>query len=183
MSADPDIETADPPPGWEGILDPGERILWQGRPDGRVVWRVRHLPTMLFGAVFAGIALIWMILAARAGDFVWTFGLIHFAAGLSLILGPTLWPAFRRQRSWYTLTDRRAFIATDMPIVGKRLKSYPIDADTVLRFDGDDPGTIHFAQDYRRGKNGSRKVDIGFERIAEGRDVYALIRRVQRGAA
>ena len=27
-----------PPEGWEGILAPGETILWQARPSGAVMW-------------------------------------------------------------------------------------------------------------------------------------------------
>ena len=41
---------------WENILDPGERILWQGRPDGAVVFRIQNAVTFLFGLAFAGFA-------------------------------------------------------------------------------------------------------------------------------
>lgn len=180
---DPDQTAQTPPAGWEGLLDPGERIVWQGRPDTAVVWTARSIPTMLFGVVFAGFALFWMIMASEAPGNFWMFGLIHFAVGVGLIIGPTFWSAYRRRNSWYTLTDRRAFIATDMPPMGRRLKSYPIDADTVLEFDGNEPGTIHFAHEYRRSKNGSYKVNIGFERVTGAAEVYGHFRAVQRGEA
>ena len=68
-----------------------------------------------------------------------------------------------------------------MPITGRKLKSYPITTETVLEFDARDPASIYFHSDYKRTKNGSREVRIGFERIAEGKHVYDLMRSVQRG--
>lgn len=169
------------PAGWEGILDPGERILWQGRPVPGIVWRPQQMVTFLFGLAFAGFALFWMLMAATAGGFFWMFGLIHFGVGLALSFGPIVWPAYMRRHTWYTLTDRRAFIATDAPLLGRRLKSYPIERGTVLSYDAGNPATIHFAHVMRRTKNGSSRSDIGFERIAEGPEVYGLMRQIQRG--
>ncbi len=170
-------------PGWEGILDPGEDILWQGRPDARVVWKVGHIFSFLFGLVFAGFAVFWMVMASQAPGGFWMFGLIHFSVGLGIAIGPPFWGAWRRRHTWYTLTDHRAFIATDVPFVGRRLKSYPIDGDTVLGFDSGAPGSVWFAHEYRRTKNGSRRVGIGFERVPDAQAVYAKIREAQRKRA
>lgn len=169
------------PAGWEGILDPGERILWQGRPVPGIVWRPQQLVALLFGLAFAGFALFWMLMAASAGGFFWMFGLIHFSVGLTVSFGPFFWPAYMRRHTWYTLTDRRAFIATDMPLLGRRLKSFPIERDTVLSYDAGTPATIHFAQVVRRTKNGTSRTDIGFVRVPDGPEVYALMRQIQRG--
>lgn len=166
---------------WENILDPGERILWQGRPDGAVVFRIQNAVTFLFGLAFAGFAFFWMISAAQAGGAFWAFGLIHFTVGVGIAFGAVFWDAWRRRHTWYTLTDRRAFIATDIPLRGRRLRSYPIGADTALNYDAATPATIHFAHEYRRTKNGSTRRDIGFERIEDGREVYARLRAIQRG--
>ena len=170
------------PAGWDGILDDGETILWQGRPGARVVWKLSHGFSLLFGLAFAGFALFWMIMASRAGGGFWTFGLIHFFVGLGLAFGPPWWSAWRRRHTWYTLTDRRAFIATDMPMAGRKLKSYPIDRNTALDYAAGDKASIFFAHEYRRTKNGSRRVPIGFERLTDGEAVYRLIRDVQRKA-
>ncbi len=169
------------PAGWDGILDKGEVILWQGRPDTAVRFQAMPTFTALFGLAFAGFALFWMIMASQAGGFFWMFGLIHFAVGLAIGIGPPVFSAWRRRHTWYTLTDRRAFIATDLPLKGRKLKSYPIDGDTVLDYQAGDPATIHFAHEMRRTKNGSRRHDIGFERIAGGAEVYRMLRDVQRG--
>jgi len=172
--------TQDTPDGWDGILDPGEVILWQGRPDSVVTWTGANIAASVFGLVFSGFAVFWMVMASRAPGAFWMFGLIHFFAGLAIGIGPPFWSAWRRRHTWYTLTDRRAFIATDIPTQGRKLKSYPIEKSTAVEYRAGDPATIHFAHEYRRTKNGSRKVPIGFERIRDGEAAYRLFREVQR---
>jgi len=167
------------PAGWEGILDTGEKILWQGRPDGKIVFRPANIVTFLFGLFFAGFALFWMIMASAAGGFFWAFGLIHFSVGLGLSFGAIFWGVFVRRHTWYTLTDRRAFIATDIPIGRRSLKSYPITDDTVLDFAPGDPASVWFAEEVRRNKNTSIRKKIGFERITDGEKVYRMFRDIQ----
>lgn len=170
--------------GWEGILDEGETVLWQGRPDGRVVFRIGKAFQFVFGLFFAGFALFWMVMASQAGGAFWMFGLIHFSVGLAISFGALFWDAYRRRHTWYTLTDRRAFIATDMPHKGRQLQSYPIAPSTQLVFNPGPFATITFAHEERRGSKGRRyTVPVGFERIADGDEVYRHLRRIQEGAA
>ncbi|MEM7596349.1 MAG: aspartate carbamoyltransferase catalytic subunit [Pseudomonadota bacterium] len=169
--------------GWEGILDKDEKILWQGRPDAKVRLRLSKLAGFVFGLFFAGFALFWMIMASMAGGFFWMFGLLHFFVGLGVAFGALFGSSWRRKHSWYTLTDRRAFIATDLPFRGRSLKSYPITRETMLDFDGGDPATIHFNHEMRRRKNGHTKVAVGFERIKDGAEVYRLMRGIQESLA
>ena len=51
--------------GWDGILDKDEQVIWQGRPDGRIVVRIGNIAGFAFGLFFAGFALFWMIMASR----------------------------------------------------------------------------------------------------------------------
>ncbi len=170
--------------GWEGILDEGEDILWQGRPDAAIQLKIGNWATFLFGLAFAGFALFWMIMASQAGGGFWMFGLLHFMVGIGLSFGAIFWDAYKRRHSWYTLTDHRAFIATDMPIKGRTLKSYPINDDTVLEYQQGQLSTIHFSEETRRGNKGRRyTVKIGFEGIGEGEKVYRLMREIQSGKA
>ena len=170
------------PQGWANILDPGEEILWQGRPDGAVTLRPRNIMMLVFGLFFAGFALFWMVMAAQSGGGFWMFGLIHFSVGAGIIFSAVFWGAFKRRRSWYTLTDKRAIIASDLPIIGKRLKSWPITSQSVLELEQGPPDTVNFAETYKRGKNGSTRIAIGFERIDDGSKVYRLLRDVQASA-
>lgn len=161
-------------------------MLWQGRPpNARVVFRIEKAFQFIFGLFFAGgFALFWMVMASQAGGGFWMFGLIHFSAGIAISFGAIFWDAYRRRHTWYTLTDRRAFIATDMPHKGgRKLQSYPIDGATPLEFSP--PGVfanITFASEERHGGKGRRyTVPVGgFERIADGDAVYRHLRNIQK---
>jgi len=87
------------PTGWGDILDPGETILWQGRPDGAMVLKLSNIVMLVFGLFFAGFALFWMVLAASAGGVFWMFGLIHFSVGIGIAFGALFWSAYRRRHS------------------------------------------------------------------------------------
>ncbi len=166
---------------WGGILAQDEEILWQGRPDAKPKSHPRRFVSVLFGAAFSGFALFWMAMAAQAGGLFWMFGLIHFGVGIGIMVGPIYSAAWRRRHTWYTLTNKNAYIGTDVPFRGRKLASYPITAETALVFsDEGDFATIHFAHEMRKsGKRGSKRHDIGFERIKDGRDVYAMMRELR----
>ncbi len=122
-------------------------------------------------------------MAAQSGGIFWMFGLIHFSAGLGIIYSATIRDTVKRRGTWYTLTDRRAFIATDLPLKSRTLDSYAIDARARLSWREGSPGSVTFASEERRGTKGRRyNVDIGFERINEAGKVYGLMRTVQRRA-
>lgn len=176
-----DQQNHDIPEGWENTLAEGETILWQGRPVPGISFSLAQSFTTLFGLAFTGFALFWMMQAARSGGYIWTFGLIHFTAGLGVLLGPVLLPAYMRKRTWYTLSTEKAYIA-DMPILaGKRLRSYPITKDTPIEIKTGTYTTIIFASSQRRGKNNrSYTVPIGFERLTDGDTVRGLIRTIQK---
>ena len=168
------------PEGWEGILDAGERILWQGRPDGGFHIRAGQAGQAGFGLFFAGFAVVWMVLASNAPGPFWMFGLIHFSVGMGLALKPTIWAMMKRRDTWYTLTDRRAIIATDAPFEGRRLMSYPITAATRVDFIDRAQDSVHFAEEVKRSKNGTYRVPIGFDYIgSNGPEVLRLIRDIQ----
>ncbi|MGR3660019.1 MAG: hypothetical protein ACU0CA_02375 [Paracoccaceae bacterium] len=109
------------------------------------------------------------------------FGLIHFAVGIAVAFGTPFWSRFKRQRTWYTLTNRRALIAIDMPITGRSLKSYPITENTVLDLQQTTPPSLYLDHEYRRTKNGSRRVPVGFEGIDDASEVMAYLHNIQRG--
>ena len=168
--------------GWEDILDDGEIITWQGRPDGKIAWKLSHIFTILFGIAFSGFAVFWMVMASQAGGIFWMFGLIHFFAGIAVGIGPPLWAAWSRRHTWYSLSNKRAFIATDIPFQGRNLKIYPIDAKTKVTLNHGNPASVYFANEYRSTKNGSREILIGFERIEGADTVSRLLRDIQTGA-
>lgn len=183
------------PAGWEGILAPGERILWQGRPLARPDWPALLRAQVLFGLVFAGFALFWIAQAWRMADgspapgalrgLFPLFGLPFLVVGLNLALGPALRPWLAARGTWYTLTDRNAYIATRRP--GRRsLTRHPLTARMLPALEDGSPGSVWFASEpgpgggaWRgagaAGRYGGAAGRIGFRSIPEARTVYRLL--------
>ena len=175
----PPTDTIETPDGWEGLLDAGERITWQGQPAGGLVPSDFQWHLMGFGLFFMGFSVFWMLMAAQGGGAFWMFGLPFFAIGFFQGFGRTLWRAALRRRTFYTLTDKRAFIAVDHPLNGKSLASYPIRADTPLEFRPGPYSSIYFAKPQETSNSLDPQGAVGFERIEGANQVYALMRQMQ----
>ncbi len=161
---------------WSGLLDPDETLLWTGAPAGPPPRGASDWRMTVFGLFFGGFAAVWILLA---GFPFGLFGLLHFAAGMFIAFG-LRWMTVRRfATARYALTDRRAMVA-----VGARVTSWPISPEMTLQVEASDPGSIFFEPEEqlqgRHGRGGSpiRKLR-GFEMIAEARDVYRAVRRMQ----
>ncbi|MCO6384216.1 aspartate carbamoyltransferase catalytic subunit [Oceanicola sp. 502str15] len=177
------------PPGWAGLLDDDEEILWQGRASGAITFRGRDIFQSLFGLFFAGFAIFWISMASSMGPprnapaifhFFPLFGLPFLAIGLHLAFGKYFWDAYVRRHTNYTLTNQRGFIATEV-FGNRKLKSYPLTDNLVLEQSarGD---TLWFASENftRRNKNGLKRTytrRIGFELIEDGAQVMGLARK------
>lgn len=182
--------TAAPPPapasreGWEGILAADEQIVWQGQPDPRLELEALKASQVIFGLATGGFAVFWSVMAAQSSDGGLTgillplFGLFFVVVSFKRAGGHIFWDSYRRKRTWYTLTDRRAFVATQM-LGRKNLAFYPIDRETVIDFNGKDPGTIWFAYEYQRNKQGSSRKKVGFEQIPDALRVHNKVVAVQ----
>jgi hypothetical protein len=194
-----------PPDGWEGILETGEDILWQGAPEGGVdftgVWSVQTL----FALFFTAFSLFWITMAytitgqmndgvGRVINTVFPlFGLPFLLVGLHLLVGRFWADARRRRNSYYTLTNRAAYIGVQTG--GKRsLDRYAIGPDTRLTLEDGDLGSIWFASRVnvrprhapsmhrsrsRIGGATQTTESIGFERLCNAREIYAMMRKVQ----
>ncbi len=169
------------PSGWQGILERGERILWQGRPGRGMKLREGDLPESLFGLGFTAVPVLWLVNAGGDGfGRLGTPGVFLLVAPLFLAIGlyKTVlkypWRVFLRRNTFYTLTNRRGIIATD-PLGMKELKSYPITPQIELEPGrrGDD---IWFAREKLGSRRNSPVRKIGFEQIENGRKVIALAR-------
>ncbi|MEL6884507.1 MAG: aspartate carbamoyltransferase catalytic subunit [Pseudomonadota bacterium] len=168
---------------WEGLLDPNERIIWQGAPTSRlkIEWENAFHP--LFFLFFTGFSVFWMVMASLGGGFFWTFGLLFFVVGFYNLVLIHFWKRFMRQNTFYTLTNKRAFIATQLSCGGRMLDSDPLGPDTKISCIEDAQPSIHLASRTSNTTNGTTTIPIGFDDIADGRDVYGLIRHVQDGTA
>lgn len=164
---------------WAGILDKDETILWQGRPHTALSLNVTDLYTVATGiGVFAFSV---YVVSSKLGEdkLFWFAGHLFLALGVGMILKGVFWRSFVSQYSWYTLTNRSAYIATHLPIFNKSLKSYPITEHSQLELiDGPLP-SVNFAIETKRSVDGDYRKIIGFERIPDAKDVYRLMRDIQ----
>ena len=167
-------------PGWDDLLDTGEEILWQGRPDTALVFDANGLITSAFGIAFLLGALLWLDFAlthtAGLGVFSVVFpliGVLFTGVGGYLVAGHYYASAYRRRNTWYTLTTKRAYVAT--AVFGQRsLKSWAVTPALTMSLTDDTPASIWFDP-------GARPQRVGFERIADARAVLAMMHRIQRG--
>ena len=161
-------------------LDAGERILWQGRPSAALYLTLRQAGKLASG-VF-GLTL-FLYLAQRLNMQVapwWDVWVIVLAVFFASIPADILRAALIRRWSSYALTNRRALIATDLPLWGRVTKSIPIDPATPIDHHSGRHGSILFPAPKRILGTGPKP---GFERIADSAQVLTLIRRIQTGAA
>jgi len=182
------------PTGWAEFLAPGETILWQGVPDATPLWSDIFWPGVVLGGVVTAFALIWLgitgsllIVVLGDGSFLLALGLSVFplvgvallAFGLFLIAGPVLWDVYLRRNTWYTLTDRTAFIAT-APRGKRHLVRLPLRETHPLLEDGN-PGTIWLtgtAGSATLKANGLNRRE-GFRRIEDAVQVFDLLTRAR----
>jgi hypothetical protein len=164
-------------------LPPSEHILWQGRPNARPYITAAHLLRLLRGLIMLGLFLyILARLQMGVGQYfdiqVIVFSLFFLAVPLDILKS-----AYMRRISSYTLTNRHAIITTDIPLTGQKTQFLPILPDTqfdVLRRRGFT--TITFATPKRsRWDLRGQPPKIGFERIDDGDQVFALMGQIQRG--
>lgn len=173
---------------WEAYLDPGERLLWEGEPAKGLRINGAAITKSLFGIPFLAFALFWTygasdsfstFLAPTLGfkTFFPMFGILFILVGLYMLVGQYFWGAYKRGRTRYALSDKRAFIASQA--IRKELNFYPIKAATEVHMKPGTETSIYFAVRIYRSKNGARRVPLGFEYISDGEEVYRLIRQIQ----
>ncbi len=198
MAMDPISRPDAPADGsvWGRYLDPGERLLWSGAPDGGLRCTGRDLIVSAFSLLLLGFAILWV---AGAGAGLWSgewrdhqgflrwwmvlfplFGLPFVLGGFYAVIGRYFTDAARRRRTVLALTDRRGLILAGGP--RPMLTSFPIRPDTVIDYYPGRLARIHFATIGDKDSEGWTSYHrAGFDWIAGGEAVYRLIRRIQQG--
>jgi hypothetical protein len=96
------------------MLRPGERVLWQGRPEV-MAYSLRGAWYLVpFSLLWGGFAIFWEISTLRSGAslFFSLWGLPFVAVGLYMIFGRILVARREAQRTHYVVTDQRVIIRT-----------------------------------------------------------------------
>jgi hypothetical protein len=162
---------------WEGILAPGEEVVWQGAPVQGVFWQLGRRETLTaIAAAAGGITLFAFTLGTPSGTTGDT-ALVFLAWGVIAAIVYHARSFWDRRRTFYTLTNQRAFIAT-WHFGVQTLRAYPIATMRPLRLEDARPGHVWFDHDTVRGKDRStgiwdeQIVEVGFLNLANPREVH-----------
>jgi len=174
------------PERWKHLLDQNETVLWQGRPNRDVSFNFKSAFIGIIGCAFTVVAFGSLIESYVKSDSTnTTFGIIFSMVGIAAIVDSIYEAYYKRNRTYYALTNKRAIVFIDSLIRSKNIKLFPIVKDTAfeLKTEYDSNGkkltSILFAKHIRFDEDGSHLEDIGFERLLDGQIVYNLMRKVQ----
>ena len=166
-------------------LQPGERVLWQGRPLPRVL--LKGFAVYLFAVPWTAFSLFWTVMATGGALAGWDtmgplglamplFGLPFLAIGVGLMAVPFA-PLFAGDRVAFAVTDRRLL---RFVLMG-RLRTQSVPGGSIGRFDrterSDGSGTLSIDIGTWVDTDGDRRIrrfDIG-----EVADVMAVERQVR----
>lgn len=96
------------------LLEPGERLLWSGRPNALRYAQARGGINLIIGFAVLVFAQVWTARASNDGNELAWLGAIFFLIAFALLLSP-LWRMWRGLRTVYGLTDRRALTVVGGP--------------------------------------------------------------------
>jgi hypothetical protein len=180
VSAEVRITAENEEGSWDGILKPGEVMRWQGSPVQSVHWELKTRESI--GFVLLGASGIALLGASRQPEGLTyaKFVLIWLAWVAILTVAYHAYSFWNRRRTFYSVTNRRAFIATRHFGV-YNLKAYQTAETSVLRLVDTNPGSVYIARERVREWDSylrqyvDRHIDVGFMNIREPRKVYDLL--------
>jgi hypothetical protein len=189
------------PPDFQTLLEPGERLLWQGRPDASfTIAGSGEWGSIVLGVLVAAIIGTFAIMAARDGQSIPPAVMVVFGTlSVAIAAAGPFYSVFERRNSWYALTSQRAILFFDAGPLGPDLRGYAVRPAEVV--DAPAPGHRSVQVAYMSGLQafdagrwqaaqrrppsgiGRRRRDwpVAFERIADADRVVELARAVRDG--
>jgi hypothetical protein len=168
-------------------LQPGESLLWVGRPPGRILFRKSDIFLVPFGLVWGGFAFFWEYSAYASGapTLFLLIGGFFVVMGVHLTLGRFLVDMLQRRKTVYGLTTGRVLFLSG--IFSQTLKSFDLKTITDVSLDekADRCGTLTFGRPNSAGVfsnaswPGAAEVSSpAFEMIDNASDVLEMIRSI-----
>lgn len=162
----------------EGELEPGERVVWVGRPAAKF-FTPAATGAFLFGIPWTAFACFWMAGAAgfkmpqfnQGFDLFPLFGVPFVLIGFGMLSAP-LWAYFNSLATAYVITDRRAISFEGLRTM--TIRSYPPErlTDVYRKERRDGSGDVIFSRRAWRDSDGDRKTEeLGFVRVERGFEV------------
>ena len=125
-------------------LEPGEQILWLGKPETLHLLAAQDVFLIPFSILWFGFAVFWEISVFRMGApwFFPLFGSFFVMIGFYLTVGRFLWKAYVLRHTLYAITDRKTLIRHGNHV--EALQKYECPPLSVTHY-RDGTGTIHFS--------------------------------------
>ena len=173
----------------ERELNPGEQLLWAGRPRQGIMFRSSDAALIPFSLMWGGGAIIWEAMTVRSNAplLFRLWGIPFVLMGLYFIFGRFLVDSSMRAAIYYGLTNQRILIkrsffsrnitSLELRNLGELKLSVASDGTGTIDFDGS--GTLATRRSFGAWTPSTRNV---FEGIADARTVYERIRTAQRAA-
>ena len=179
-------------------LLPGETVQWTGRPNAAVIFHKEDWGLIPFSLLWGGFAIFWLLGASGIwnlwanrpdNSFQW-FGVVwgtpFVLVGQYMIWGRFVYDYWKKQRTFYGLTTRRALIVVN-GLRGRTASSAYFESMTIMdksvRLDG--IGRISFGGpvtgEWRWGRNNPRRPPT-FDDIESADSVYQIAARLREQA-
>jgi hypothetical protein len=156
-----------------------EKILWTGQPKKGFVLPGGYILLILFGFPLLGIgSFIEYITIFQSFDiFVMILGLLFLLLGLCMVLGSIIYKNYRKNRTYYAVTNQRIIILIDS--FNEKVESIFINQIPVLKktVKKDGSGTIQFENTgyIGAGKNSYLIEILSLDNIMDVDTVYRMI--------
>jgi hypothetical protein len=171
-------------PSVSQLLDPGERLIWSGKPNAFRYATNKSTVIFLFGLFFFGFSVFWMYGATnQSGGSFALFGTPFVLAGAGMVLSP-IWHIWRGSKATYVLTSKR--VLTVFTGLFARRISVPLRQIRFIdvRPNNDGDGDIYFKETAASDGEGTTIRREGFIAIPEVDQVERLLREtIERSSA
>ena len=160
-----------------GILQPGERVIWAGRPDTIATFR-----TQLFGW-WLGLPLMAVTLGLRlAGVIPAEISFFPMMIAFVFLAAPFLMVMFAYGTT-YAITDRRVIVKHDTVTTKRRLLWYSLeqlDEDFEILNSGENTGHLYVMSGARsKVPDADHAGKVAFREVRKPEDVKALLQKVR----
>ena len=176
-------------------LEVDERLVWAGRPRTGIRLSGADAFLIPFSLVWCGFSVYWerSVLERGSPGFFALYGVPFVVIGLYLVVGRFVVDAFRRQRTFYGLTPRRAIIVSGL--FNREVRSLQLESigEMSVTERGDHSGTVSLGAATSPGGWGPKMMapswpgaekylPPSFEMIEDVRKVYEQIREHRRAS-
>ncbi len=172
-------------------LKSGEKLLWNGKPQGGIRLRSSDAFLIPFSLMWGGFAFSWeaSVILSGAPLFFKLWGIPFVLMGIYIIFGRFILEAKSREKTIYALTNQRIIILSSL--FGRKVKSLNLRnlPELTLNEKSDGSGTITFGATNafnawgNSSWSGTQQTQVpSFEMINNARQVYNTIQEAQQQA-